>query len=538
MKCRFELLTLLLCASSLSAQSKPAQLFSGMGNLHHPIATRSEEAQKYFDQGLTFCYAFNHEAAVKSFERAAELDPSAAMPLWGIAYALGPNINLDVDPEHEKAAYEAVQKAIALSAGAPENERAYIAALARRYSNDPKADLKKLGADYAAAMKQLSQRYADDLDAATLYAEALMDLNPWKFWSADGKPAEGTEEIVSVLESVLRRDPNHIGANHFYIHALEASPHPEYALASAHRLETLVPAAGHLVHMPAHIYIRTGDYMAAMRSNDRAARADEAFFRAAGSQGNLYATMYYSHNLHFLAVASGMAGNYAAAKKASNELVANVTPALDAMPMAEWFLPVSTFIELRFARWDKILSASAPPAKLQLMTAVWHYARGVAFAAKGDVKNAEAEGAALAGVRKAIPADTPYGFNGAQTIFELAAHVLDGRIEMARGNRAAAIEHFRKAVEIQDSLAYDEPPDWYYPVRETLGAALLLNGQPAEAERVFRADLERNPRNGRSLFGLEKSLEARRKTADAAWVRREFESAWQGADTTLRLEDF
>ena len=528
---------ILLCPAALT-EPKPAQLFPGMGNLHHTIATKSEAAQKYFDQGLTFCYAFNHEAAIQSFKKAAELDPAAAMPYWGIAYALGPNINLDVDPEHEKAAYEAEQKALVLAKNAPEDERSYIAALAERYSNEPNAALKKLARNYAAAMKGVSEHYRDDLDAATLYAEALMDLNPWKLWSNDGKAAEGTGEIVSVLESVLRRAPNHVGANHFYIHALEASPHPEYALESARRLHTLVPAAGHLVHMPAHVYIRTGDYHAAVGSNDQAARADEAFFRASGSQENLYGTMYYSHNLHFLAMAAGMDGNYSQAKKASHELVANITPALGAMPMAEWFLPASIFVELRFARWDSVFGAPAPDAKLQIMTAVWHFARGVAFAEKAAVKNAELERSAFDGSRKRLPADTPYGFNSAKIILDLAAHVLDGRIEAARGNRAAAIEHYRKAVEIQDALAYDEPPDWYYPVRESLGAELLRNRQAAEAEKVFRADLERNPRNGRSLFGLAKSLEAQKKAGDAEWVRREFGSAWKDADTTPRLEDF
>jgi tetratricopeptide (TPR) repeat protein len=532
------ILTLLLCATVLTAQTKTAQLFAGMGNLHHTIATKSEAAQKYFDQGLTFCYAFNHEAAIQSFKKAVELDPAAAMPYWGIAYALGPNINLDVDPEHEKAAYEAEQKALAQAKNAPENERAYIAALAERYSNDPHAALKKLARNYAAAMKEVSVRYRDDLDAVTLYAEALMDLNPWKLWSNDGKPAEGTGEIVSALESVLRRDPNHVGANHFYIHALEASPHPEYALESARRLHTLVPAAGHLVHMPAHIYLRTGDYKAAVQSNDQAARADEAFFRASGSQGNLYGTMYYSHNLHFLAAAAGMDGNYAQAKKASRELVVNITPALGAMPMVEGFLPTPTFVDLRFGRWDSVFGAPAPDAKLQIMTAVWHFARGVAFAAKLDVKNAQVERSAFAGSRMRLPADTPFGFSTAKVILDLAGHVLDARIEAARGNRAAAVEHYRTAVEIQDSLAYDEPPDWYYPVRESLGAELLRNGQAAEAEKAFRADLERNPRNGRSLFGLAKCLEAQKKTGEALWVRREFESAWKDADTTPRLEDF
>src|SRR5436190_14742379 len=262
-----------------SAKANRTTLFPGLGRHHHPIATSSAEAQKFFDEGLTLIYAFNHDEAIRSFERAAALDPSAAMPYWGIALALGPNINLDVDPAGEKKAYEAAQKALSMLERAPENERAYIDALGKRYSIDPKADLKKLAVEYKDAMGELARRYPDDLDAATLYAESMMDLRPWQLWSADGKPAEGTEEIVAVLESVLKRDPQHTGANHFYIHAVEASPHPGQALASADRLAQLAPAAGHLVHMPAHIYIQTGDYEAAAKANEQAAEVDRNYIR-------------------------------------------------------------------------------------------------------------------------------------------------------------------------------------------------------------------------------------------------------------------
>ena len=254
----------------------PATLVAGMGRLHHAIATKSAEAQRFFDQGLTYVYGFNHDEAIRSFRRAAELDPSSPMPHWGIALALGPNINSDVDPEREKAAYDEAQKAKRLMSGAPANERAYVEALVTRYSNDPKADLKALAVQYKDAMRAVMRQYPDDLDAATLYAESLMDLNPWQLWSPAGTPAAGTEEIVSVLESVLRRDPQHIGANHYYIHAVEASKTPDRALPSAKRLETLVPSAGHLVHMPAHIYMRTGDYLAAVSSNAIAAEVDRA----------------------------------------------------------------------------------------------------------------------------------------------------------------------------------------------------------------------------------------------------------------------
>src|SRR5258708_17432734 len=285
------------------AAEKPASLISGLGSLHHPVTTNNPEAQRFFDQGFALVYAFNHDEAVRSFKRAAELDPKLAMAWWGIGLALGPNINRDVDPEREKAAFDAAQKAQVLASGASDNERAYIQARAKRYSIDPKADLKKLNVDYHQAMRELAKTYPDDLDAATLFAESGMDLRPWQLWTAKGKPAPGTEEIVAVLESVLRRNPNHPGAIHYYIHTVEASPNPERALVYAPKLGKLMPAAGHLVHMPAHVYERTGDYAAAAQSNVDAAAADEAYIKASGAQG-IYPLMYYSHNLHFLAIAN------------------------------------------------------------------------------------------------------------------------------------------------------------------------------------------------------------------------------------------
>ncbi|MGH7898846.1 MAG: tetratricopeptide repeat protein, partial [Candidatus Binatia bacterium] len=316
----------------------PAEPSSEVAGHHHPIAIRGAEAQRLFDQGMTLVYGFNHEEAIRSFRRAAELDPQAAMPLWGIAYALGPNINLDVDPGRERMAHDATQKALKLAAHSPENERAYVEALAKRYSDDPKADLKKLAVDFKDAMKAVSERYPEDLDAATIYAESLMNLRPWKLWTADGEPEEGTEELVAVLESVLRRDPKHIGANHYYIHAVEASREPERALPAAERLAKLVPNAGHLVHMPAHIYMRTGNYAAAARTNAEAARVDEAYIKSSGAAG-VYPMMYYTHNLHFLAAAHAMAGHYTEGKRAAERAVAAVVPHVAAMPMVEFILP-------------------------------------------------------------------------------------------------------------------------------------------------------------------------------------------------------
>lgn len=529
----------LALVSPLFAQSKPPVLMSGLGEHHHTISTKNPEAQRFFDQGFTLVFAFNHEEAARAFRRASELDPQSAMAFWGLALALGPCINLDVDPPHEKAAYEAVQKALSLVPGATERERAYIQALATRYSSDSKVDLRKLDAEYASAMRELSKRYPDDLDAATLYAESLMDLHPWKQWTLDGRPTEGTEEILALLESVLRRDPNHLGANHYYVHATESSPHPERALASAKRLETLAPAAGHLVHMPAHTYMRVGDYAAAARSNALAADADRAYFRQSNASGGMYDMMYYCHNLHFLAASYSMAGDFAHAKQAADEVAARAAPMLHDMPMVETYVPYPLFMLIRFHRWDDILTQPAPNPGMAMTNAFWHFARGSAFAEQGQIANAEAERQIVATVRKETPADVEYSFyfNKAQSFLDLADNILNARIAAAKGDHTQAISYWEKAVEVQDKLYYGEPPEWFYPVRESLGSALLLSGQPERAEAVFRADLEQYPRNPRSLFGLLTALETQKKHDAAEEVRTEFEAAWKNADTTLTLKD-
>ena len=521
------------------AQTSPAVLLRGLGQHHHSISTKSPEAQRFFDQGLTLVFGFNHEEAARSFRRGSELDPESAMAYWGVALALGPCINLDVDPPHEQAAYAAVQKALSLAPGATQRERDYIQALAKRYSSDPKADLKKLDAEYANAMRELSKHYPDDLDAATLYAESLMDLHPWQLWSLDGRPTEGTEEIVAVLDSVLRRDPQHLGANHYYVHATEASRHPEWALASARRLETLAPAAGHLVHMPAHTYMRVGDYSAAAHSNAVAADTDRLYLRESGTTGSMYDMMYYCHNLHFLYAAYGMAGNFAHAKQAADDLVAHVAPMAHDMRIIGPYLPTPMFVLLRFHRWDEVLKLPMPDAHLAMTPAFWHFARGSAFAAKGQVAMAEAERRVLETARREMPADAEFSFfsNKAQTFLELAENVLDARIAAAKGDYEHAIKYWERAVEIEDGLNYGEPPEWFYPVRESLGSALLLNGQADRAEAVFRADLEQYPRNPRSLFGLMKALEAQKKSANMEEVRAEFEAAWKNADEGLELGD-
>ena len=518
------------------AAEKPAVLMSGIGRLHHPIATRSPEAQRFFDQGLTLVYGFNHDEAVRAFRRAAQLDPASPMPHWGIALALGPNINLDVDPEREKAAYDEAQQARTLAAAAPANERAYVDALVTRYSDDPKADLKALAVRYKDAMRALVAAYPNDLDAATLYAESLMDLNPWQLWSAEGKPAAGTEEIVGVLESVLRRDAMHIGANHYYIHAVEASRAPDRALASAKRLEKLVPAAGHLVHMPAHIYMRTGNYQGAVTSNAKAAEVDRAYIAANGGNG-VYPSMYYNHNLDFLASAAMMSGQFKEAKRAAEMVVANATPMIAAMPMLEPFGAKTLFVLLRFARWDDVMRLPKPDAKHTLLSALWHFGRGVAQAARGNVDDAGKERTAYADARNAIAPDSDWGYNKAKNLLVVTDATLDGWLARATRDEGAAIEAWQRAVAGEDALNYNEPPDWFYPTRESLGAALLRAKQFDRAEQVFRDDLTRNPNNGRSLYGLWQA-QLQKKDRAATATEKLFRTAWKHADVSLRLEDF
>ncbi|HVT02990.1 MAG TPA: hypothetical protein VHL58_06390 [Thermoanaerobaculia bacterium] len=528
------LLVLTIGNGSLLAADRPVTLDAGLGQLTHPISTKSEQAQAFFDQGLRYLYAFNHEESVRSFTKAAELDPSLAMAHWGMALALGPNINIDVDPEHEKQSYDAIQKAIALRDHASAEERDLIDALAKRYSNDPKADLKKLAADYHDAMKSLAKKYPDDLDLVVLYAESTMDLNPWKFWDAQGKPAPGTEEIVSTLESVLRRDPNHIGANHYYIHAVEASSNPERGLISAQRLKTLAPQAGHLVHMPAHIYARTGDFEEAAAANRQGIKADEEYVKKAGSE-NLYSLVYYTHNYQFLSAAAAMEGRFAEAKMAADQVALNIGPMVSHMAMIEGMSLLPEYVLLRFHKYREVLLLPAPAEGLQAK-AGWRFARAMAFAGTGKVSEAKQERQKMNEVVQKIPADAPFLLNTARDIFALSDVVLGARIAEAE-KKPDAIDQWRHAVELQDKTSYDEPSDWFYPIRESLGAALLRAGRTEDAEAVFREDLNRNPRNGRSLFGLMTALERQDKSSGVSQVKRELGEAWKNADTTLKLDD-
>ncbi len=518
----------------MPVDSRPVTLMSGLGRLHHPVSTKNPEAQKFFEQGLLLLYAFNHAESIRSFQRAAELDPDLAMAQWGIALALGPNINADVDPAREKAAFEAVQKALAMKAPLP--ERAYIEALAKRYSGELNADLRKLSIDYHVAMRQLIKSYPDDLDAATLYAESGMDLRPWKLWSKDGSPAEGTEELISVLESVLRRSPDHVGANHYYIHVVEASRHPEWAIPSADRLTRTVKTAGHLVHMPSHIYMRVGDYELAASSNKDAAKVDREYIEANQIKG-IYAAGYYSHNLHFLAIASSMQGRLHEALTAADQLSDNVKPYLADIPSLESFLPTSNLVLVRFRKWDELLKTPQPAQQLLLTSSIWHWSRAMAYAAKGQKQAAQSESELFRGVVVKLPKDTEWGLNHAVDIFAVASKVLDAKLEVANGDTGKAIAELTEAVALEDAFAYDEPPAWFLPSRESLGGVLLRAGKFEEAEQVFRADLERNSRNPRSLFGLMESLKAQNKNDSVQMVQSEFDQAWKNADVKLNDSD-
>ena len=518
---------------------KPVAKMTGLGDLHHPVSTKNAEAQEFFDQGLRLIYAFNHDEAARSFQKAAELDPKLAMAYWGIAEAVGPNYNDPASEDRFKQAHEAIQKAVDMSGHASDAERGYISAMAKRFPADPKSDLRKAAEDYRDAMLDVVKNNPDDLDAATLFAEAGMNLHPWGLWHADGTPEEGTQEIVATLESVMKRDPNHLGALHYYIHTVEASNSPERALAAANRLAALAPGAGHIVHMPAHVYIRTGDYAAAVKTNEEAAAVDRAYIKSSGVQG-IYPMMYYSHNLHFIAMCSAMVGDYAEAYKAAEMLAAHVGPSVKDMPPLEGFMTIPMAVNVRFHKWDAILAMKEPNAEMKTTVGFWHFARGMALAGKGKISEAEAEYKIVAETEKATPADAIFQMpinNKTKDILKIAENVLGAQVALAKKDNAAAVALLRDAVAVQDTLKYDEPQDWFFPVRESLGGVLLMSGDAKGAEQVFRDDLARNLRNPRSLFGLHRALKVQERNSDAWFVEQEFRKAWKGGAGELKVED-
>lgn len=511
-----------------------ARLFPGLGAFHRAITSSSIEAQQYFDQGMRFLWAFNHDEATRSFAKGTALDPSCAMCEWGLALTVGPNYNLPVmAAARAKVAWEALGLAKQhASAGTPV-EQALIAALGKRYTGPQPLDPSNSGpvlTAYADAMRDVARRFPDDLDVQVLFAEALMNTNPWKLWTVDGKAAPGTVEIETTLERVLAMDPTHPGANHYYVHTMEASPHPEKALASAKRLNGMMPAAGHLQHMPAHILQRVGDYEGAAQANRDGIKADSAYIKETRPPD--YYEMYLAHNYQFLAYSAAMEGRRAEtmnAVAAMHDLLP--VDMIITMPGADWYLSEEYSAMIRFGLWDTILNQPAPDARLTTLTGGYHYARALAFAEKGRIDEAKTSLSTLEGLAAKTPADASAGLNSAKDIFALASLVAEGEIALASGHGDDAVARLREAVAKEDQLAYDEPADWFLPVRHQLGAALMRMGQPKEAEAVYREDLVRHPRNGWALFELAQALRAQDK--DASAVDREFAAAWKNADVKL-----
>lgn len=510
-------------------------LYGNLGNHHYVITTSVPLAQLYFDQGLRLYYAFNHQEAIRSFEEAARLDPDCAMCWWGIALSLGPNINAPMDPAAGAAAYEALQKALERQR-ISDREQALIQALSTRYAAEPPDDRSALDRAYADAMAEVVRQYPQDLEAATLYAESLMDLSPWQYWSRDGAPGPHTPELLAQLERVIEANPQHPGACHFYIHAIEQTQ-PERAVPCAERLAQLMPGAGHLVHMPGHIYIRVGRYQDAITANEHAVHADETYIREQNPAFGIYVAGYYPHNYDFLAFAASMIGRreqaLAAARKI-NELVPQQMLREPGMTFLQHHMTRQLQMRVRFSQWDEIIGAGAPPQDLPHARAIWHYAQGRALAAQGDVAGAEAALAPLRATAEAPQmAELRMEFNTSGAVLGIATEVLAGHIAAARGDYPEAVTRLREAARREDALVYGEPPEWSVPVRQELGLVLLAAGQPDAAEQAFREDLKRFPDNGWSLHGLSRALRAQGRDEEAEDAMERFLKIWSGADMQL-----
>lgn len=529
---------LLVMASAAKAQDadRDIPLYDNLGDYHYEISTRMPLAQRYFDQGLRLYYAFNHAEAIRAFGQARQLDPECAMCSWGIALAYGPNINLPMDSASGVAAFEAVQEAVRQQPHASPKERALITALAVRYTSVPPADRAVLDSAYARAMGEVAAQYPEDPEVTTLYAEALMDLSPWHYWTRDGEPRPDTPKLLAMLERVTAAHPTHPGANHFYIHAVEAVD-PERAVSAAERLAGLMPGAGHLVHMPGHIYVRVGRYLDAIRANEHAVHADETYIQDQNPAFGVYVAGYYPHNYDFLAFAASMVGRSEQAIDAADKMPSLVPPEMLYEPGMAFLQHHQTRhlqLRVRFGRWDEILAVPAPPENLPHARAMWHYARGRALAAQGNIRGATAE---LARVRAAAEdpelAPVRLEFNTAGAILGIATHVLAGHLAAASGDFPAGIAHLRQAAGIEDDLTYGEPPDWTVPVRQELGRMLLDAGRPVEAEGVFRQDLDRFPANGWSLYGLAEALRVQGRDTEADAIMTKFREVWATADVEL-----
>ena len=532
-----------VAARNALAARAGAPLFDGMGNHHHPITTSDPDAQRYFDQGLVIDFAFNHAESARSFRAAQTLDPECAMCYWGEALALGPNINVTSDgkvvmsDDERRTAFAAIQKAVALKDKASEKERDYIDALATRYNGDPSTPREPLDEAYVEAMRALHHKYPDDDDAASLFAESLMNTMPWDYWLDPDNPKPRTVEVLDALETVLARAPEHPLAIHLYIHAVEASSQPERAEAHADTLADLVPGAGHLVHMPSHIYWRVGRYADASEANEKAAAVDEAYIEACNAQG-FYPAAYYPHNIHFLWAASSMEGRSAVSIEAARKVAKNVRlEMIEEFPGVEFFNTIPLLALVQFGRWDDVLAEPAPPAHLEYSTAIWHYARATAHAKQGDVDAAREEHAKLVPLKNetdVVFLDSIY--YPATMLLSIADSLVKGEIAMTEKRYDDAIDHFTAAVETQDELPYTEPPFWYYPTRHNLGKALLAAGDAAGAEAVYVRDLEQYPHNGWAMFGL---IQARSQQGkDTSDVQAQFDHTWARADVELTASRF
>jgi len=530
-----------LAADPAEAQTPIAPRLEGLGDHHFPVTTLVEESQLFFDQGLRLTYAFNHSEALRAFKEAARLDPDNAMAYWGWALVLGPNLNLPMVPEVVPQAHNAIQQALARKDGVSARERAYIEALGKRYTSDPFADRAQLDRAYAQAMENLVAHYPDDLDAATLYAAALMNLSPWDYWNLDGSPKGRTEEVLATLQSVNERNPHHPGALHYYIHAVEAR-HPERGEQPADRLAGLMPGAGHLVHMPSHIYMRVGRYADAYDANRRAVAADENYITQCRSQ-NIYPLNYYPHNIHFMAWSAMFQGRAQEALQAARKIVDKVPPELSAeknvWALYETFLSQPMFVMVRFGMWDAMLAEPKPDVASQFMTGIWHYGRALAYLNTDRLSEAQGELENLSMARKAMgEVDHYVGFATAQTLLTIAEEIVEGETAYAEGRTIEGLAHLERAVRLEGSLRYNEPPDWYFPVRHYLGAMLLDVGRPSEAEVVYAADLQKNPDNGYALYGLKLALERQGKEQDAAAITERFNKAWATATYKLTSSRF
>lgn len=508
-----------------------------LGNHVFPVTTKNKQAQLFMNQGLNLSYAFNHAEAGRAYREAARLDPNLAMAYWGEALALGPNINAPMDPANEPKALEVIQKAVALKSKASAREQALIDALTHRYSGRAE-DRRAQDVAYADAMRKVYLQFPDDDDIAMLYVESVMDLRPWGYWTRDGTPYERTAEIVALTEKVIARSPQHPGALHLYIHLMEAYQ-AEKAEAAADRLQTLMPAAGHMVHMPAHIYQRVGRYADAARSNELAIAADEDYISQCRAQG-LYPMAYYPHNLHFLWFAATADGRSKLAIEAARKAASQVNDeTLKAVPLLAGFRVVPYYALTRFGKWDEMLREPEPPATSVYMQGMWHYARGTAFLGKGQTDSADREFAKLNELMPDKSLDQPlFSPNTGRAVLSIAQEVLAGEIAAAKKNYDEAVAHLERAVRLEDALVYTEPAEFHYPPRQALGAILLEANRPAEAETVYWEDLRRNKENGWALFGLMQALKAQHKNEEAALVEARFKKAWARADVTLTSSRF